>query len=117
LNTKWLKINALYLYLKVYKPVICIVKLIVRLLLILFLFNTGDFIAQGDMYRQKKERKKLWRRWRSHRESYNPYLEKRARNKPSAKMAREERRELKRQKRKFRRDTRRAGKLTRKRSK
>jgi hypothetical protein len=85
------------------------VKFVLRLILLLFLINTTGVYAQSNMFKQKKERKKVWRHWRRNREAYNPYLTKKARNKPSARLAREEKREMKRQKRKFRRDLRRAG--------
>lgn len=51
------------------------------------------------MFKQKKERKKIWRRWRKNREAYNPYLDRKAKNKPSARMARGDKKELRRQKR------------------
>jgi len=62
------------------------------------------------MFKQKRERKKLWRRWRSDRDAYNPYLKKKAKDKPSARIAkgnkkddRQARRENKRQLRRSKR--------------
>lgn len=46
----------------------------------------------------RKERKKVWRKWSKNNQSYNPYLDKKAKNKPSAKQAREDKKELNRQK-------------------
>ena len=60
------------------------------------------------MFRQKKERKKVWRGWNRKRDAYNPYLKKRAKNKPSAQMARSEKRDLKRQKRDYKRSIKRS---------
>ena len=70
-----------------------------RLLIILLFFFvlSAPSWAQDNVYSHKKDHKKIWRRWRSHRQSYNPYLEKKKRNKPSAIMARENKREAKRQ--------------------
>lgn len=79
-----------------------------RILLVLFVLNAGPGVAQSSMFKQKKERKKVWRKWRSKREAYNPYLNKKSKNKPSVRLAKQEKRELKRQRRKFKRDTRRA---------
>ncbi|MCC6371373.1 MAG: hypothetical protein IT236_10240 [Bacteroidia bacterium] len=87
-------------------------KLVFRLLLLVFVIANSPIWAQSNLYGHKKERKRVWRHWRKNKQSYNPYLEKKARNKPSAKMARQEKKELKRQRRKFRRDTRRGGHAT-----
>lgn len=64
--------------------------------------------SQSGMFKQKKERKKVWRRWSSHKDGYNPYLSRKNRNKPSAKLARENRKEVKRQTRAAKRQARRA---------
>ncbi|MGZ3899950.1 MAG: hypothetical protein ACXVNM_10490 [Bacteroidia bacterium] len=61
---------------------------------------------QDDMFKQKKERKRIWRRWKKNREAYNPYVDAKAKNKPSARMARGNRKELKRQKRVARKELR-----------
>lgn len=76
--------------------------------LLLLAFYPGESNAQQDeMFKQKKERKRLWRRWRSNREAYNPYVKAKSKNKPSARMARGNRKELKRQKRIARKELRR----------
>jgi len=57
-------------------------------------------VAQPDeMFKQKKERKRLWRRWKKDREQYNPYLKKTASKKPSARMSKGDKKELRKQKR------------------
>jgi hypothetical protein len=69
-------------------------KFILRLLLVAFTLGSVEMaVAQDDAFR--KERKRTWRKWRSKRQSYNPYLDKKARNKPSAKLARQNKRDLK----------------------
>jgi hypothetical protein len=78
---------------------------IIRFLVVLLLlvgFSSPILVAQNEMFKQKKERKKMWKRSknrRKNREAYNPYLERKAKNKPSARMARGEKKELRRQKR------------------
>lgn len=58
------------------------------------------------MFKQKKERKRVWRKHRSSKSEYNPYLEKSAKNKPSARMAKGDKKELRRQKRNAKRQMR-----------
>ncbi len=73
----------------------------------LFIFSTVPTVAQNnEMFKQKRERKRTWRKWRSNKNSYNPYLEKSAKNKPSARMAKGNRKELRIQKRRARRQMR-----------
>lgn len=52
---------------------------------------------QDEMFKQKKERKRIWRRWKPKREAYNPYVAAKAKNKPSARMAKGHKREIRRQ--------------------
>jgi hypothetical protein len=69
------------------------------ILLFCFFLVEQPAMAQNEMFKQKKERRKLWRRWKKNREAYNPYLDKKAKNKPSARMAKGNKKELRRQKR------------------
>jgi hypothetical protein len=84
---------------------IILIMRIIRFLVVLLLFvgfSSPILVAQNEMFKQKKERKKMWKRSknrRKNREAYNPYLERKAKNKPSARMARGEKKELRRQKR------------------
>lgn len=41
------------------------------------------------MFREKRFRKKVWKRWKKDREAYNPYLGKKSKHKPSKEMAAE----------------------------
>jgi hypothetical protein len=63
-----------------------------------------------DVSHNKKERKKVRKGWKKSNMSYNPYLDKKAKDKPSARMARSEKKELKKQKRKARKQMRRSKK-------
>ena len=74
-------------------------KLLLRLLLFSFLISHHSLPAQNGDFKQKKERKKLWKKWRKNRQSYNPYLDRKNKNKPSVQLARENRKEIKRQNR------------------
>lgn len=85
-------------------------KIFWRLLLFSFLVSVHPMVSQTDMFR--KERKKTWRKWRKNRQSYNPYLDKKAKNKPSAILARQDKKELKRQKRGAKKQLRRSRKKT-----
>lgn len=74
-------------------------RFICMLVLLLNGVIISEYHAQNEMFSQKKERKKLWRRWKKNREAYNPYLNKKAKNKPSAKLNKVNKRELRKQKR------------------
>jgi hypothetical protein len=84
------------------------IKTTVYFLLFLFCLSQPSPAQDNSMFRQKKERKKVWRGWNKKRDAYNPYLKKRAKNKPSAQMARSEKRDLKRQKRDYKRSIKRS---------
>lgn len=70
------------------------------------LFCNYDGFAQDNVYSHSKEHKRVWKKWRKNRQSYNPYLEKKKRNKPSAILARENKREMKRQQKRAKRQKR-----------
>jgi hypothetical protein len=72
-------------------------KIILRLLLALFVLSNNPIYSQEDMFR--KDRKRTSRKWKKSNQSYNPYLDKKAKNKPSAIMMRGDKKELRRQKR------------------
>lgn len=81
-----------------------IYKIILFFLIIAFYPQNTN--AQDNMFKEKKERKRIWRKWRKNREAYNPYVDAKAKNKPSAKMARKNKKELKHQKRTARKELR-----------
>jgi len=81
-------------------------KIICRLFLAIFLLSVIPATAQEDSY--KKERKRIWRKWRKNKQSYNPYLDKKEKDKPSVKTARGDKKELKKQKRLARKEMRRS---------
>ena len=83
-------------------------KLFLKLLLCFFIISSTHVVSQNnEMFKQKKERKRVWRKHRSNKSEYNPYLEKSAKNKPSARMAKGDKKELRRQKRNARKQMRR----------
>jgi hypothetical protein len=69
-------------------------KLIFRILLVLFLVSAIPVHSQDDLFR--KERKRTWRKWRKNKQSYNPYLDKKAKNKPSSIIARGNKKDMRR---------------------
>ncbi|MDX2171750.1 MAG: hypothetical protein SFY56_01430 [Bacteroidota bacterium] len=86
-------------------------KLFFKLVLCLFILSSTQVVSQNDgMFKQKKERKRVWRRWRSKKTEYNPYLEKSAKNKPSARIAKGNKKDLRRQKRAAKKQMRRSKK-------
>jgi hypothetical protein len=85
--------------------------------LLCLVFAAPDLRAQDPMMGQKKERKRLWKRWRKNRQSYNPYLEKKKSDKPSARMARAQKREMRRQNRAAKKQMRRSKRTVRRHSK
>lgn len=86
-------------------------------ILFVFLFSVEhSFAQQKEMFKQKKERKRLWRRWRSDKDAYNPYLKKKAKDKPSARIAKGNRKEMRQQKRKDKRQMRRSKRTIKKHS-
>jgi hypothetical protein len=76
------------------------------LFVLLFTGMVMPTFAQEDQFR--KERRRIWKKWKSNRQSYNPYLDRKKKNKPSAMMARENKKELKHQKRVAKRQMRRS---------
>ena len=95
-------------------------RLFIRLTIITFLlvcYTPSKAQTDKQMFKQKRERKRVWRRWRSNREAYNPYLDKKGKKKPSAKIAKGNRKEQRIQRREFKKSLRRGKRTTRKHSK
>jgi hypothetical protein len=61
-----------------------------KTLIVIFLLCSVNYSeAQNkEMFKQKRERKRVWRRWKSSNDAYNPYLKKKGKDKPSARVAR-----------------------------
>jgi len=67
-----------------------------------FLFIPWDeIVAQQDksMFKEKRERRRVWRKWRSDKGAYNPYLKKKGKDKPSGQMASSNKKEIRKQRR------------------
>ncbi len=77
------------------------------ILLAVFLATQVPALAQNSKRKPVKQVKKGWKKSGS---SYNPYLKKKAKNKPSAVMARQDKKELQRQKKAARKQMRRSKK-------
>lgn len=84
---------------------------------LLFLFLLPLAAQDKEMFKQKRERKRVWRKWRSDKEAYNPYLKKKAKDKPSARIAKGNRKEMRQQKRKEKRQMRKSKRQIKKHSK
>jgi hypothetical protein len=83
--------------------------------IILFVFALSVFPAeveaqQDEMFKQKKERKRLWRRWKKNREAYNPYLKEKGKKKTSSRIAKGNRKEARLQRRTYQKELRRTRK-------
>lgn len=90
----------------------------IRIFIILFFFLSVQafYAQQKEMFKQKKERKRLWRRWRSDRDAYNPYLKKKAKDKPSARIAKGNKKEDRQMNKEARRQKKRAKRSVKKHS-
>ncbi|MEI8137986.1 MAG: hypothetical protein WCH21_11725 [Bacteroidota bacterium] len=79
-------------------------KIIFSSLIILFIFSFSEVVSQNDaMFKEKRERRRVWRRHRTSKDAYNPYLNKKGKDKPSAQVNKANKREERRQKRNFKR--------------
>ncbi|MEO6305914.1 MAG: hypothetical protein ABIP51_22395 [Bacteroidia bacterium] len=77
-------------------------KIIFSLFFFLFVFSYNDASSQNDeMFKQKRERKRIWRKHRTTDDAYNPYLKKKAKNKPSARVNKGNKKEDRHQKRAY----------------
>ncbi len=88
-------------------PFICMMKKILAILILLIFFFSLTTKAQ---FSESKERKKMWRKSKNRhkkREAYNPYLDKKKKDKPSAQIAKEEKIGTKKMRRDYRRQQRR----------
>ncbi|MBA2613685.1 MAG: hypothetical protein H0U95_17110 [Bacteroidetes bacterium] len=75
-------------------------KIVFGSLIFLFTISFNQTFSQ-DMFKEKRERKRVWRKHRTSKDAYNPYLKKKAKDKPSAKVNSGNKREERRQKRAF----------------
>ncbi len=82
-------------------------RIFTYLILLSLLGSPSHALAQSSKKKPVKAVKKGWKKSGS---SYNPYLEKKAKNKPSARMARQDKKELERQKKAARKQMRRSKK-------
>ena len=82
-------------------------RIFTYLILFCLLISPLSSLAQSSKKKPVKTVKKGWKKSGS---SYNPYLEKKAKNKPSARMARQDKKELERQKKAARKQMRRSKK-------
>ncbi|MDO9001427.1 MAG: hypothetical protein Q7W45_16800 [Bacteroidota bacterium] len=86
-------------------------KKILGLFIFLFFLSYYSSFSQNDnMFKEKRERKRVWRRWGSHKEAYNPYLKKKGKDKPSSQVNKANKREERRQKRNFKKQLKRSKK-------
>jgi hypothetical protein len=80
-------------------------KIIFSVLVFLFMLSFNELSSQNnEMFKQKRERKKVWRKHRTSDDAYNPYLKKKAKNKPSARINKGNKKDERRQKRAFKRE-------------
>lgn len=80
-------------------------KIIFSVFVFLFMLSFNELSSQNnEMFKQKRERKKVWRKHRTSDDAYNPYLKKKAKNKPSARINKGNKKDERRQKRAFKRE-------------
>jgi len=80
-------------------------KIVFSIFLFLFMFSFNEASSQNnEMFKQKRERKKVWRKHRTSDDAYNPYLKKKAKNKPSARINKGNKKDERRQRRAYKRE-------------
>jgi hypothetical protein len=87
------------------------------ILTLLIAFMVCTLPAQQDeMLRGKKKQKRMWRRWsareRKNKTAFNPYLKKKDKDKPSARMNKGNRKEIRKQRREYKKTMRKGKKKT-----
>ncbi len=75
----------------------------IRLLLVCFMFGLPLEYYGQDPGAEGRKTRRMWRKWRSKRMSFNPYLDKKKKNRPATKMQRENERVAKKAKKRFKR--------------
>jgi hypothetical protein len=87
------------------------------ILTLLIAFMVCSLPAQQDeMLRGKKKQKRMWRRWsareRKNKTAFNPYLKKKDKDKPSARMNKGNRKEIRKQRREYKKTMRKGKRKT-----
>ena len=60
-------------------------KISLTFLIVLVVFSFNDLLAQSDeMFNNRREHRRVWRKHRRTKDAYNPYLKKKGKDKPSA---------------------------------
>ncbi|MCF8424744.1 MAG: hypothetical protein K9H41_10400 [Bacteroidia bacterium] len=81
-----------------------------KIVVIFLLFFYVGYLTLQAQFSESKERRKMWRKsGRKHkaREAYNPYLDKKKKDKPSSKIAKEEKSGSRKMKREYKRQNKR----------
>lgn len=68
------------------------------------------------MFNEKRSTRRVWRKWRKDKDAYNPYLKKKGKDKPSARIASGNKKDLRKQKRINKKQMRRSKKTIKKHS-
>jgi len=76
---------------------------LLRLILLCFLIGIPLQEYGQDPGSEGRKTRRMWRKWRSKRMSFNPYLDKKKKNRPATKMQRENERVAKKTKKRFKR--------------
>jgi hypothetical protein len=69
--------------------------------LLFSVFCLSSYAQNDEMFREKRFRKKVWRRWSKKKDAYNPYLGRKGTHTPSGKMRKENARHEKKMRKKF----------------
>jgi hypothetical protein len=86
-------------------------KILLNIFVFAFLFSCESLLAQNnEMFRTKRELVRVWRKHNRNKDAYNPYLKKKPKDKPSAKINKSNKREERRQKRDFKKQLKRSKK-------
>jgi len=89
----------------------CINKILLTSFVFAILFSCERLLCQNnEMFRTKRELVRVWRKHNRNKDAYNPYLKKKPKDKPSAKINKSNKREERRQKRDFKKQLKRSKK-------
>ncbi len=93
-------------------------KIVLFILFVFFGTTTTELLAQNqnDMFNEKRSTRRVWRKWRKDKDAYNPYLKKKGKDKPSARIASGNKKDLRKQKRINKKQMRRSKKTIKKHS-
>jgi type III secretory pathway component EscR len=92
-------------YQGLFTPLFVVKMRFILIILIALFAGTPVYSQNDDMMQGKRKQKKIWRKWRRKKgkgdQPYNPYLQKKDKDKVSRRLAKGQKREIRRQRREY----------------